>query len=223
MAGGCDNETVRTRWAFEPGWLPRRLRSAVIVLLVLGVGGFLIDGANRPANPYLIPANGQVREAALSRFGAVTLSITPAAGTPAAGTPAAGTPAAGTPAAGTGAAGTPASVCTLEASTQAQQERGLMGVRSLGHFAGMTFVFSAPSSVLFYMKNTLIPLSVAWFDSSGAYIGSAYMPVCPPGTVCPTYAAGRRFSLALEVPAGRLGALGIGPGSSVHLAGPCSG
>ena len=194
------NETVRTRWALEPGWLPRRLRSAIIVLLVLGVGGFLIDGANRPANPYLVPANGQVREEALSRFGAVTLSIAPAPGQ-----------------------GTPRSVCTLKASTVAQQERGLMGVRSIGPFAGMTFVFSAPTSVLFYMKNTLIPLTVAWFDSSGAYIGSAFMPVCPPGTVCPTFAAGRPFSLALEVPAGRLGALGIGPGSSVHLAGPCSG
>lgn len=202
MAGGCDNEAVRTRWAVEPGWLPRRLRSAVIVVLGLGIGGFLIDGANRPANPYLIPANGQVREAALSRFGAVTLSITPAPGS---------------------VSRAPASICTLEASTPAQQERGLMGVRSLGHFAGMTFVFSTPSSPLFYMRNTLIPLSVAWFDSSGAYIGSAYMGLCPPATVCPTYAAGRRFSLALEVPAGRLGSLGIGPGSSVHLAGPCSG
>lgn len=210
MAGGCDNETVRTRWAFEPGWLPRWLRSAIIVLLVLGVCGFLIDGANRPANPYLVPVNGQVREEALSGFGAVTLSITPASGTP-------------TPASGSPTSGAPRSVCTLKASTVAQQERGLMGVRSIGHFAGMTFVFSSPSSVLFYMKNTLVPLTVAWFDSSGAYIGSATMAVCPPGTVCPTFAAGRPFSLALEVPAGRLGALGIGPGSSVHLAGPCSG
>lgn len=33
----------------------RRLRRAVWVLLFLGVGGFLIDGANRPANPYLLP------------------------------------------------------------------------------------------------------------------------------------------------------------------------
>ncbi len=170
----------------------------MIALLLLGVGGFLIDGANRPANPYLLPANGQVREAALSRFGAVTLSITPASGAP-------------------------RSVCTLEAGTPAEQQQGLMGVRSLGSFAGMTFVFPSPSSVLFYMKNTLIPLSLAWFDPSGTYIGSAYMALCPTGTVCPTYAAGRSFSLAVEVPAGRLGALGIGPGSSVHLAGPCSG
>lgn len=198
MTGGCDNEAMRPIWAVQPDWLPRRLRTAIVALLVLGLGGFLIDGANRPANPYLLPANGQVREAALSRFGAVDLSITPASGDP-------------------------RSVCTLEASTQAEQERGLMGVRSLDRFAGMTFVFSAPTSVLFYMKNTVIPLSLAWFDSTGAYIGSAVMPVCPPGTVCPTYAAGRPFSLALEVPAGGLGALGIGPGSSVQLAGPCSG
>lgn len=198
MAGRCDNEAVRFPTAVRPGWLPRRLRSAVVALLVLGVGGFLIDGANRPANPYLLPANGQVRDAALSGFGAVTLSIT-------------------------GPGGPSRSVCTLEASTPAQQERGLMGQRSLHGFAGMTFVFPAASSALFYMKDTLIPLSLAWFDPSGAYIGSAYMPLCPHATACPTYAAGREFSLALEVPAGGLGRLGVGPGSTAHLGGPCAG
>lgn len=178
------------------GWLPGGLRRAVGVLLVFGVGGFLIDGANRPANPYLVPANGQVTAAGSGQTPAVTLSIT-------------------------SAEGARRSVCTLEASTTAEQERGLMGRRSLGGYAGMTFVFPSPSTVLFYMKDTLIPLSVAWFDGAGAYIGSATMPVCPPGTVCPTYPAGRPFSLALEVPAGGLGGLGVGPGSTVSLGGPC--
>lgn len=197
MAGGCDNEPVRSRRQVRAGWLPGRIRTVIVGLLVLGVGGFLIDGANRPANPYLLPAPGQVREAGSSGFGAVTLSVTRSDGAK-------------------------RSVCTLEAKTEAQQERGLMGQRSLHGFAGMVFVFPAPTSVLFHMKDTLIPLSLAWFEPGGAYLGSAEMPVCPTGAVCPTYAAGRPFTLAVEVPAGRLGSLGIGPGSSVALGGPCS-
>lgn len=193
-----DNEVVRLPGAVKPGWLVRRARTAVIVLIVVGVGGFLIDGANRPANPYLLPASGQVRESAFQGFGAVTLSITTVTGRH-------------------------LDVCTLEARTEAERERGLMAQRSLHGFAGMVFVFASPSSDLFYMKDTPMPLTVAWFDSAGLFIASATMPVCPSGTVCPTYSAGRPFGLALEVPAGGLGHLGLGPGASAQLGGPCSG
>ena len=189
---------VDLRPVAKPGWLPRRLRSAITVLLVLGVGGFLIDGANRPANPYLVPANGQTRQAGSSGFGTVTLSVIPAAGPK-------------------------RSLCTLEASTEAERNRGLMGRRSLDGFAGMVFVFSQPSNDTFYMKDTLIPLSVAWFDSTGTYIGSALMPPCRTATMCPTYAASRSYRLALEVSAGGLTAIGVGPGARVALGGPCTG
>lgn len=188
---------VDARSVAKPGWLPRRLRSAIIGLLVLGVGGFLIDGANRPANPYLLPANGQTGRAALSSFGTASLSIIPASGPK-------------------------RSVCTLEASTEAERERGLMGQRSLHGFAGMVFVFGQPSNDVFYMKDTLIPLSVAWFDPAGVYIGSAMMPPCRTATMCPTYAASRAYDLAVEVPAGGLEAIGIGPGARVVLGGPCN-
>lgn len=180
----------------KAGWLPRRLRTVVVVLLVLGVGGFLIDGANRPANPYLVPAAGRIGPGDPAGFGATTLSVVTAGGRS-------------------------RSVCTLEATTEAERERGLMGQKSLHGFAGMTFVFPSPSSALFYMKDTLIPLSLAWFDRSGRFIGSALMALCPPGATCPTYAAARPFSFALEVPAGGLDRLGIGPGSTVHLGGSC--
>ncbi len=98
-----------------------------------------------------------------------------------------------------------------------------MGQRSLHGFPGMAFTYTQPSTDLFYMKQTLIPLTIAWFDATGAFIASLDMAPCPAGSLCPTYSAGRPFMLALEVPAGKLGALGIGPGSTVHLGGPCSG
>ena len=95
-----------------------------------------------------------------------------------------------------------------------------MGRTSLGRYAGMVFVFAQPTTVQFYMKDTLIPLSIAWFDSHGAYIRATDMPPCH-SSVCPTYSAGKAFGSALEVPAGRLSALGIGPGSVVHLGPSC--
>lgn len=184
------------RAAVAPGWLPGRIRQVIAGLLVLGVGGFLIDGANRPANPYLEPAAAPAAAAAPLRLPAVTLSVS-------------------------APGGSKRSACTLEASTTAEQQKGLMGRRSLGGYAGMSFVFARPSTVMFYMKDTLIALSVAWFDPAGRYIASATMPPCPPATRCPTYAAGRAFSLAVEVPAGGLAALGIGPGSTASLGGVC--
>jgi hypothetical protein len=98
-----------------------------------------------------------------------------------------------------------------------------MGQTSMHGFAGMAFTFAAPSNELFYMKDTLIPLSIAWFDARGTFVASLDMRPCPPDALCPTYGAGRPYELALEVSTGRLGSLGIGPGSSVHLGGPCSG
>lgn len=54
MTEPCDNETVDA--APRPDAGLRWLQRAAWILLVLGVCGFLIDGANRPANPYLLPA-----------------------------------------------------------------------------------------------------------------------------------------------------------------------
>lgn len=94
--------------------------------------------------------------------------------------------------------------------------------RSVAPYAGMAFVFASPSRDLFYMKNAVIPLSIAWFDATGAYESARVMPPCPPSVVqCPTYGPGRPYSLAIEVPEGRLGGLGIGPGSTVQLGAPC--
>jgi hypothetical protein len=113
-------------------------------------------------------------------------------------------------------------MCVLEAVTDRQQEYGLMFRRSVAPYAGMAFVFASPSRDLFYMKNTVIPLSIAWFDATGAYESARVMPPCPLSVVqCPTYGPGRPYSLAIEVPEGRLGGLGIGPGSTVQLGAPC--
>lgn len=48
-----------------------------------------------------------------------------------------------------------------------QQARGLMDRRQLGEREGMIFVYAADRRMSFWMKNTLIPLSIAFLASDG--------------------------------------------------------
>jgi len=53
------------------------------------------------------------------------------------------------------------------ARTEEEQARGLMGRRSLGKDEGMLFVYERDVYHGFWMKDTLIPLSIAFIDQSG--------------------------------------------------------
>ena len=96
-----------------------------------------------------------------------------------------------------------------------------MNRRDLGGYQGMIFQFPQPGRVPFYMKETLIPLSIAWFDSSGRFVSAAEMMPCPAGEGCPLYYPVAAASTAIEVQRGRLAALGIGPGTTISVGGPC--
>jgi uncharacterized membrane protein (UPF0127 family) len=56
------------------------------------------------------------------------------------------------------------------AATEDERERGLMFRAKLGRDAGMLFVFDDPGYYAMWMKNTLIPLSVAFIDADGAIL-----------------------------------------------------
>lgn len=56
------------------------------------------------------------------------------------------------------------------ADTDAERQRGLMERTALGENRGMLFVFEDERTLSFWMKNTLIPLSVAYIDSEGRII-----------------------------------------------------
>ena len=56
------------------------------------------------------------------------------------------------------------------AAEEPQREQGLMYRKSLGREEGMLFIFDQPGYHAMWMKNTLIPLSVAFVDRDGVIL-----------------------------------------------------
>jgi uncharacterized membrane protein (UPF0127 family) len=118
----------------------------------------------------------------------------------------------------THADGTVESYCVWLADTEPQREQGLMRVTSLGGADGMLFRFGADQSGAFWMKDTVLPLSIAFFDGDGALVSATDMNPCSSGTsACPTYAAAASYADALEVPLGDLDHLGISPAARLAV------
>lgn len=120
----------------------------------------------------------------------------------------------------TGADGTVCDVCLWLATTGDQRNRGLMGVTDVGDgdgtADGMAFVYPRPHTGSFWMKNTLLPLSIAFFAESGEYLSSFDMEPCT-ADPCPSYPTPAEFLVAIEVPQGNLPDLAIAEGSTLDL------
>jgi uncharacterized membrane protein (UPF0127 family) len=171
----------------------RILQWVIAALLVVGFGACIAEGANNPDDPELV-------ESRIAGFGEIGIRIVPAGGTPL----------------------TPTEECALLAATEEQRARGLMEVTDLEGYPGMVFRYTADSTGAYYMRNTPMPLSIAWFAADGSFVSSADMAPCDDRTDCPTYGAAAPYRYALEVPQGQLAALGIGPGSKLELTGACA-
>lgn len=111
--------------------------------------------------------------------------------------------------------------CLLLADSTPQHQRGLMDVTDLRGYDGMLFRFPTDTSDQFYMKDTPMPLSIAWIDATGRLVSSTDMAPCLVGTSCPTYGAKGPYRYALEVPKGHLPKLGIGPDSTFEPKAGC--
>jgi uncharacterized membrane protein (UPF0127 family) len=106
-------------------------------------------------------------------------------------------------------------VCLWLAATTEQRQRGLMGVTDLGDADGMAFVYEAPHTGAFWMKNTLLPLSIGFYADDG-YLGTFDMQPCT-ADPCPNYPTPIDFTVAIETELGGLAELGIEPGSTLDL------
>jgi uncharacterized protein len=120
-------------------------------------------------------------------------------------------------------AGTTRSACVLLAETAEQQERGLMHVQrgDIRGYAGMLFVFLTERPLGFWMRNTPMPLSIAFFTTDGRFVSAADMEPCGDSPDCPTTSSAGPAKYALEVPQGMLPSLGIAEGSVLTVGGRC--
>lgn len=107
------------------------------------------------------------------------------------------------------------------AADPTSRRQGLMGQRDLRGYDAMVFRFDQPSTGTFFMRNTLLPLSIAFFDRSGRFVSATDMEPCPDEVAdCPSHSAARPYLHAVEVIQGDLPRLGIGPGSVLSFPAP---
>ena len=100
------------------------------------------------------------------------------------------------------------------AQTPALRARGLMGRRSLAPRAGMVFTYSTPTTGAFWMKNTLIPLDIAFYDARGRILRILTMQPCRTGA-CRLYDPKVAYRGALEVNAGSFRRWGVERGDRI--------
>jgi uncharacterized membrane protein (UPF0127 family) len=105
------------------------------------------------------------------------------------------------------------------AETPSARQQGLMGVEDLPEGEGMVFVFDDPTHAAFWMKETLIPLSIAFWGGDGRIVAMLDMEPCR-SDPCPLYSPGADYLYAVEVNRGALAAAGVAVGDEVSLSRP---
>ena len=84
------------------------------------------------------------------------------------------------------------------ACSRAQHQRGLMFRKSIARNGGMLFVYDRPGDYRFWMKNTLIPLTVIWLDAQAKIIGIKLLQPCRQVN-CPVYGVDRPSQYIIEL------------------------
>jgi uncharacterized protein len=102
------------------------------------------------------------------------------------------------------------------ADTEERRQFGLMHRESLPADQGMVFIFFRDTTGPFWMKNTLIPLSIAFFDFDGEILKIIDMEPCE-ADPCPTYDPGVSYRGALEVNQGAFERWRVEEGDFIRL------
>jgi uncharacterized membrane protein (UPF0127 family) len=169
----------------------RTLRLSATMLALVIAG----CSADRSSSPATTRVTGTTTTDPFAPFGRATVVLTAASG-----------------------AATPG--CFLVADTDALRARGLMEVTDLAGYRGMVFHWPEPVTELFWMRNTRMALSIAFFDRAGRFVSGSDMEPCPDSVAdCPLTSATGRYTDAIEVPQGALGDLS---GSTISIGDPCT-
>lgn len=104
-------------------------------------------------------------------------------------------------------------VQTEIAQTEEQHRKGLMFRKTLQDGYGMIFIYKIDQVMSFWMKNTYVPLSIAFISRDGTIIDIFDME---PESTIPINST-RSVRYALEVPQGYFSRTGIKSGDKVNL------
>ncbi|MQB00704.1 MAG: DUF192 domain-containing protein [Actinobacteria bacterium] len=102
------------------------------------------------------------------------------------------------------------------AQTDEQRAFGLMKRERLAEDSGMVFLFFEEHSGGFWMKDTLIPLSIAFFDIDGDIVRILDMEPCE-ADPCEIYDPGTGYYGALEVNQGAFDDWGVQEGDHIEI------
>ena len=97
------------------------------------------------------------------------------------------------------------------AITPLQRQIGLMHRREMPSHEGMLFVFDEPSQQCFWMRNTLIPLSIAFLAEDGTVVNLADMKPQSDDSHC----SAKPVRFVLEMNQGWFAKRGVKPGTRI--------
>jgi Uncharacterized conserved protein len=105
------------------------------------------------------------------------------------------------------------------ATDDASREHGLMMRTTLAPDRGMLFVFSYQALQGFWMKNTLIPLDILYFDTDRRLVSTQLnVPPCK-ADPCPVYPSNAPARYVLELSAGTARRIGVQVGDELKIDG----
>jgi len=108
---------------------------------------------------------------------------------------------------------------TVELATNdAQRERGLMFRQRMDPDRGMLFVHEREEPLAYWMKNTLIPLDILFFDNQRRLVAQQRdVPPCTLGDACPPYPSDAPARYVLELNAGQAAKLRLQNGTTLRI------
>jgi uncharacterized protein len=103
------------------------------------------------------------------------------------------------------------------ADTTEERARGLMYKKSIPENYGMFFIFEQEQEQNFWMKNTLIPLDMVFFDRNYKVVKIAHDAQPCRKDPCMVYASDKPAKYVLEVNGGTADRLGLKEGDGLQL------